>query len=307
MNKITRIVLTAACILGGLISFLHIMEGYKYVIGEIWAPVHVNIEIDQKFAHNLSLFLPQQKELYWLSPTTDFDADTRTIIMYRQLTTHGFYRGISIRAPEREAAETMAGIDNVSIFIGNKLFYFAASDIQAWKPSTENGYTFFAVPGLHYTPSLAIKNWTNYYGDFNLLLMGFCDFLLRPVRYAPAYFFLACLLYLYRKRLYAAYQALYKKNGTWLVLFVLVVLFGFAMRINGYVRHSGWSDELYAATVAGNPNMPLIQTFTDSGNPPFYFMILRAWFMLFGWSEEAGTALSVLFGTGAIISLYFFI
>jgi hypothetical protein len=203
----------------------------------------------------------------------------------------------------------MAAIDNVNVFIGNKLFYFSASVIKNWKGSTKAGYAFFPVPGLCYTPSLLIKNWTNYYGEFNLALMGVCNFLFYPARYAPVYFFIICLLYLYRKRLGDIYRSFHKKDRKWkcAILLLLVVLFGFILRINGYTRHSGWSDELYSATRAGNPNLPFMQTFSDPGNPPFYFILLRAWFMLCGWSEESGTLLSVILGTSAILSLYFFV
>jgi uncharacterized membrane protein len=309
MNRILRFALVIACVLGAGISFFHILEGYKLVLGEVWAPIYINIEIDKDYAHNVSLFSPQRKKLYWPTPTTDYGEDMQNIVMYLQLIAQDFYRGISIRVPEEESVQTMAAIDNISVFIGNKCFYFPAFAIKDWKGTAEEAdYVFFPIPGLSHTPSLVIKNWTNYYGEFNLALLGICDFLFHPARYAPVYFFIICLLFLYRKRLADIYQSLHKKDGKWkyALLLLLVVLFGFALRINGYTRHSGWSDELYSATRAGNPNLPFIQTFSDSGNPPFYFILLRGWFMVFGWSEESGTLLSVILGTGAILSLYFF-
>jgi hypothetical protein len=309
MNKFIRFALTIACILGGVISFFHIIEGYKLVIGEVWAPIYINVEIDKDYAHNVSIFSPQRKKLYWLAPTTDYGKDMQNIIMHVRLIAQDFYRGISIRVPEKGTAQTMAAIDNISVFIGNKCFYFPASDIKDWKGTAGADYVFFPIPGLSHTPSLLLKNWTNYYGEFNLALKGACDLLFHPARYAPVYFFFICLLYLYRKRLGDIYQSFHKKDRKWkyAVLLLLVVLFGFALRINGYTRHSGWSDELYSATRAGNPNLSFIQTFSDGGNPPFYFILLRGWFMLFGWSEESGTLLSVIMGTGAILSLYFFV
>jgi hypothetical protein len=274
MNKFLRFGFIIACILGAGIAFSYILEGYKYVIGEVWAPVHINIEIDKDHAREVSLFLPQQQELYWLTPTTDYGKDTQNIVMYVQLTIRGFYRGISIRVPEKDPLQTMAAIDNISVFIGNKLFYFPASVIKDWKGTEEAGYVFFPLPGLHYTPSLLIKNWTNYYGDFNLALLGICNFLFYPARYAPVCFFIICLLYLYRKHLRNMYQRLRESEGNlkYAVLLLLVVLFGFVLRINGYTRHSGWSDELYSATRAGNPNLPFIQTFSDPGNPPALYL-----------------------------------
>jgi uncharacterized membrane protein len=84
----------------------------------------------------------------------------------------------------------------------------------------------------------------------------------------------------------------------------LIVATALMLRWNGYIRHSGWTDEIFAAVHAGNPNLPFISTFGDSGNLPFYFILLRYWFTLFGWTESLGTMLSVLLGTGAFFFLY---
>ncbi|MDR2795565.1 MAG: glycosyltransferase family 39 protein [Spirochaetaceae bacterium] len=309
MNKITRIAFTAACVLGALVSFFFVLEGHKYVIGEGWAPIHVNIEVDRKFARNVTLFLPQQKELHIPLQTAEFRADGETsekIIMHTRLTTHGFYRGISLRILNTEAALTLAAIDNISIFIGNKLFYFSSSDIQSWQAESENSentYLVFPIPGLRYTPSLVIKNWTNYYGDFNLAIMGIFDFLFHPGRYALAYFFIICLLCLYKKYVNAAYRSLRGKSWTRPALFALVILAGFALRVNGFLRASGWLDELYSS-VASSPRLPFLRTFSDPGNPPLYYMLLRLAFTLFGWSEPVGKMVSVILGTFSIIAVY---
>jgi uncharacterized membrane protein len=85
---------------------------------------------------------------------------------------------------------------------------------------------------------------------------------------------------------------------------VVIIGFGFCLRVNGYVRHSGWTDEIYSATITGNPELPFIAAFADPGNPPFYFLLLKVWFFIFGWSERAGPLLSVLLGTLAIPVMY---
>ncbi|GMO52672.1 MAG: hypothetical protein Ta2G_10690 [Termitinemataceae bacterium] len=309
MNKILKITLTFACILGAAISFFHIFEGYKYVIGEAWSPIHVNIEIKKIYAHNVSILLTQNEEFYWPSPTADYGTDTENVVMYVTFPIQRFFRGFSVRVPELYAAETMGAIDNISVFIGNKLFYFPQSVIDDWQNETEEGYALFNVPGLQYMPSALVKRWTNYYGDFNLALMGICNFLLYPARYAPTYFFLLCLFFIYRKRVQTIYGIVCNKPARWKAggLLIVLVSFAFVLRFNGYVRHSGWSDEMYSATRAGNPHFPFMATFSDPGNPPFYFILLRYWFKLFGWTEEAGTMLSVLLGTLAVPALYFFV
>ncbi|MCL2479662.1 MAG: hypothetical protein FWF22_09175, partial [Treponema sp.] len=78
------------------------------------------------------------------------------------------------------------------------------------------------------------------------------------------------LIFIYRREIAAAYTQISKRQTFWITIALLVVIAaGLILRLNGYVRHSGWSDELYSALRAGNPNYPLIATFMDSGNPPF--------------------------------------
>jgi hypothetical protein len=154
-----------------------------------------------------------------------------------------------------------------------------------------------------------LRSWSNYYGDFDFAVKGISDFLFHPGRYAPTYFFILLLLYLYRRPARRLYGILSQKPERWknACLLALLLLLAFAVRVNGYVRHSGWTDEIYAATIAGHPFKPLMQTFGDQGNPPFYFMLLRFWFTLFGWSETTGTMLSVALGTLAVPALYIFV
>jgi hypothetical protein len=308
MNKIIKIILTFACILGAAISGLYILEGYKYRIGEVWAPIYINIEIDKNEAHNVAIFLTQQQETHWPSPTTDYKTNSGNIIMSKNIQTHGFYRGLALCFPNKKAEDAINAIDNISVFIGNKLFYFTQSDIKKWPLSNEGELALVKFPNIQYSPSFFIKNWTNYYGDFNLFLRGVCNFLFYPARFAPTYFFLLCLLFIYRKKLQSLYKKIRdNKKITEYILLTLLVLFAFALRFNGYTRHSGWSDEIYSATHAGNPTLPFISTFADSGNPPFYFLLLKVWFKIFGWTEAAGTMLSVIIGTLAVPFLYFFV
>jgi uncharacterized membrane protein len=76
------------------------------------------------------------------------------------------------------------------------------------------------------------------------------------------------------------------------------------MRLNGYVLYSVGGDELSSARLA-DPAMPFLYTFSDSGNPPFYYILLRFWFSIFGWTEASGRMLSVLIGSGVVAAVYF--
>ncbi|MDR2481570.1 MAG: glycosyltransferase family 39 protein [Spirochaetaceae bacterium] len=86
-----------------------------------------------------------------------------------------------------------------------------------------------------------------------------------------------------------------------------MTLAGFTLRLNGFVRHSAWTDELESAVYYSSPNNPVSSVLDDTGNPPFYYFLLRCWFSVLGWSEETGTLLSVILGTGAIVTIYLFI
>jgi hypothetical protein len=133
----------------------------------------------------------------------------------------------------------------------------------------------------------------------------FFGFLFFPGRFIPSYLFLAGLMFLYRKQLVTLWGKIRQRPVPWAgICLVIITIAGFALRINGYTRHSGWTDEIYSAVRTGNPHLPFLATFTDPGNPPFYPMALRFWFILFGWSEETGTMFSVVLGTLGIPALY---
>jgi uncharacterized membrane protein len=86
----------------------------------------------------------------------------------------------------------------------------------------------------------------------------------------------------------------------------LVVLAGFALRCKSYDWHSAWLDELYSVSVS-NPAAPFLTTFGDPGNPPLYYVLLRVWFGVCGWTEKSGRFFSAFIGTAAIVPFYFFV
>jgi hypothetical protein len=298
-----------ALLSAAVVAFIQINADIdRTVFGEWLAPVEVNIEIDKHHIHNLAILSEPNNQYYYLNPTTQNDDEhMRNVVIHTRLRSTGFHRRLYLRILEENAGQALNAIDNISIFIGNRLFYFTKDEVRRFTAKKENGYALFRIPNLHYTNSLAVKDWANYYGDFNIALKLFCGFLFYPGRFLLSYIFLFGAAFLYRKKLRTIYQKLMHKKRTGTVFFILIIVFGFCLRFNGYVRHSGWSDEIYSATITGNPTLPFLATFTDSGNPPFYNIVLRYWFKLFGWSEEAGTMLSVTLGTLAIVSLYFLV
>jgi hypothetical protein len=307
VKKTIITLLSITCFLAGIVSFFYLTMRNRDLIGEYYAKSSVNVEIDKQYAQNIALAIETSPNpcAYWMSPTTAGDAGTQNIVMHINVPLKRPYWNPAIQIPEEYAENALESIDHIAMFVGNKVFYFSRADIQKFDRKDKDGYALFYMPGIFYEKSLVFRNWSNYYGDLNFGIKALSAFFLYPARYAFPWFFLILLLLLNRKTLGNLYLfALQNKKITAGIMPGLIVATAFVLRWNGYVRHSGWTDEIYSAVHAGNPHLPFISTFGDSGNPPFYFILLRYWFKLFGWTESSGTMLSVLLGTGAVFTLY---
>ncbi|MCL2272777.1 MAG: glycosyltransferase family 39 protein [Treponema sp.] len=307
MNKAIKILLITVCIVSGIVSFFYLCLRNRDVLGEYYAQSSVNVEIKKEFAYNIAIVVETAPNpcSYWLSPTTMPDDNTKTAIMHKSIPLKRPYWNPAIQFPMENAEEALMAIDNIAFFTGNKLHYFSHEEVQKFKRADKDVYSLFFIPGVYYERSVVFRNWSNYYGDINFGIKTLTAFLLFPGKFIPTYFFLILLLFIFRKQIAVLYAAvLNKKNNLAVILLIFILAAGFILRWNGYVRHSGWTDEIYSATRAGNPAMPFLNTFTDPGNPPFYYILLRFWFKVFGWSEESGTILSVLLGTFSIFSIY---
>ncbi|MCL2129083.1 MAG: glycosyltransferase family 39 protein [Treponema sp.] len=319
MIRLAKIILTTACIAGVLLgaaltAYINIREN-KNVFGEWLAPIRINIEINYNYSGEVSIYSPvsfrNDNPMFTRSETivpANFNYDDKNIQLFAELNPGTFHTNLYLRFPWNTRSEIIDAIDNVSIFIGNKLCYYSNADIRNFTMTYENDNCLLLIPDLYYSRSLFVKNWVNYYGDFNFAVRAIMNFILYPFKFAVSYLFLIALALLYRDKISAVYGSISKSPGLWTgIALMLIIALGFILRINGYVRHSGWSDEIYSAVKAGNPNFPFIATFMDPGNPPLYFILLRYWFKIFGWTEEAGTMLSVILGTLAIPALYLFV
>ena len=292
------------------VSFAYHVFKDPDIAGEIKAPVHINIEIDKNVMRSVSVIalLNPGDTLYQLSPTAEVSGILQQVVLYNEIKQGNqtpFVHALSLRIPRESAAEVIDAIQAVSVFIGNKAFYFEHSRVTGLQGREQDGYLLYKLPGLEYQKSL-IGSWINWYGDFNLAVKMAAAFFVYPAQFIITWLFLISLLIICRSEIAGIYSALRNRHLRLLELFLLglVVLAGFILRFNGYVRHSSWFDELYAASTASNPNRPFLSAFEDPGNPPFYFILLRFWFIVFGWSEQSGRFLSVLLGSAAIIALY---
>jgi hypothetical protein len=307
MKKVVIVVLSVTCFFAGIVSFFYQTMRNRDIIGEYYAKSSINVEIDQRYAKNIALAVETSPAAYsyWMSPTTAGDAGTQNIITHINIPLKRPYWNPAIQLPQEYAENALETIDHIAMFVGNKVFYFSHEDVKGFVRKDIDGYSLFYLPGVFYEKSLVFRNWSNYYGDINFGIKALAAFLLYPARYAFSWFFLILLLILNKKSMSNFYLfILQNKKIAVRIIPGLIIFAAFVLRWDGYVRHSGWTDEIYSAVSAGNPNLPFINTFSDPGNPPFYFIVLRYWFKLFGWTESSGTMLSVLLGTGAVFTLY---
>lgn len=314
MDKAIKILVTLTCIIAGLSSFLYLCFRNRDILGEYYAQSSINVEIDFRYASDAAIAVETSPNpcSYWLSPTTTEVSGIGTVIIHKSIPLKRPFWNPALQFPKETAEKALHAIDHIAFFTGNKLHYFSSEDVKNFKREDADNYAYFYLPGIYYKKSkigwldsFSIDKWSNYYGDFNFLVIALTSFFLFPARFIPVYLLLSLLFLMYRKRIVSLHESVLKNKEKYEYFFLVVIIIsGFILRFNGYVHHSGWSDELFSAVYAGNPITPFLNTFSDPGNPPFYFILLRFFFLIFGWSEETGTMLSVLTGTLSIITLY---
>jgi len=98
----------------------------------------------------------------------------------------------------------------------------------------------------------------------------------------------------------------HRSKPTWLerhffitVLAAMVVAMTISLAIG--LHQSVWFDESYSILVAKQPVAQLVHLASVDTHPPFYYLLLKAWGSLFGWSAIALRGLSVLAMGGALV------
>lgn len=82
---------------------------------------------------------------------------------------------------------------------------------------------------------------------------------------------------------------------------LVVVLAAMAVSLAIGLQQSVWFDEAYSITLAKQSVAGLIHATSLDTHPPFYYLLLKAWAGLFGWSELALRSLSVLMMGAAMV------
>jgi len=85
-------------------------------------------------------------------------------------------------------------------------------------------------------------------------------------------------------------------------LLVVAGLLAVVMSLIIGASQSVWFDEAYSILLARQPVGDLLHLTAVDTHPPFYYLVLKAWAALFGWSEFALRSLSALAAGGAVVT-----
>jgi 4-amino-4-deoxy-L-arabinose transferase-like glycosyltransferase len=84
----------------------------------------------------------------------------------------------------------------------------------------------------------------------------------------------------------------------------LVLFVAAALRSIQLARVELWFDEAFSALVAMEPVSALVAELAGDTSPPFYFLLLRAWRLLFGGDAWTLRVLSVVFGLLGVLAMF---
>jgi len=90
-------------------------------------------------------------------------------------------------------------------------------------------------------------------------------------------------------------------------LIFLIFALGLVLRIYNLSAESIWFDEAFSVMVSKKGAFELINSVLNNAgekNPPFYYLLLHFWVLVFGDSEFSLRFLSVIFGSVSIIAIY---
>ena len=87
--------------------------------------------------------------------------------------------------------------------------------------------------------------------------------------------------------------------------FIIVLILGAALTmlisLSIGLAQSVWFDEAYSIMLAKQSTGELLRLTGLDTHPPLYYLLLKAWAGMFGWSEVALRSLSVIAAGGAVV------
>src|SRR5205085_742609 len=96
-----------------------------------------------------------------------------------------------------------------------------------------------------------------------------------------------------------------KLSGLLLISLLLIIALGALLRIYKLGSDSVWLDEAYSIQISHKSLPEIVEETSKDVHPPLYYFALHYWIKLFGDSEFYARLLSALFGTLAILVIYF--
>jgi uncharacterized membrane protein len=101
-------------------------------------------------------------------------------------------------------------------------------------------------------------------------------------------------------RILSAYRVTWiERRFVWILFGAAIVCMGISLAIG--LQQSVWFDEAYSIMLAKQPAVQLVHLTALDTHPPFYYLLLKGWASVLGWSELALRSLSVLAGGLAVV------
>lgn len=100
------------------------------------------------------------------------------------------------------------------------------------------------------------------------------------------------------QKLFQRHLPWYERHFTWLLILGVAVAMAISLTIG--LLQSVWFDEAYSIWLAKQPLGELLRLTSLDTHPPLYYMLLKAWAGVWGWSEVALRSFSVLAMGGAL-------
>ena len=151
-----KLLLVICCLFGIGLSDLyrHIRVNIiKTISWKISAPIYLNIEIDKGFAAFISIAISRRKSQQHIEQVSnDPNTELRNTILYSKIS--DLVSCLYLRIPKETARETLNAIDGISVFVGNKMFYFSPADIANMQGREQENYLLVKLPGLEYNRSI---------------------------------------------------------------------------------------------------------------------------------------------------------